>query len=441
MDSLDEEEKRSRLIKCGVVTTVLIIISIMLSAMWDVVDYDQVGLLVDEFSYKVLKSAEGTPIIKSTGHHFTGLGRAFVKFNKTYHNIDMIYEGEDGKQADGVGSAASNPFGGPITIRTIDGQMIDMEVSLQYKLKVEKIYEIYIMFGMKYDEFITSIVRAKSRDEAAKHKANAFFENRIMIEKSLRGSLEAAINEVHCDMVGFQLLNVYLPAQLEQTIKNIQEKRLKVDLKNVQLLTTEIKANTTLAVKEVNAETSKQLAEYAAGTRNKVLLLKQERDIYKEQTETVKETATNNYDLLINIEDAKIAIIDANYTGEIMKIEAVTAKKLANITNAAEVAKAKVEKIIANTNSVADAKAYKAKHNATAIAMKKTAAAYGTAYTKVKTKGFLASDINHLEWAEFFSKHPSSKIHMDLSQPSKLYLDPTQASNHDANMQSNSNDL
>ena len=84
---------------------------------------------------------------------------------------------------DGVGSAASNPFGGPITIRTIDGQMIDMEVSLQYKLKVEKIYEIYIMFGMKYDEFITSIVRAKSRDEAAKHKANAFFENRIMIEK------------------------------------------------------------------------------------------------------------------------------------------------------------------------------------------------------------------------------------------------------------------
>ena len=209
----------------------------------------------------------------------------------------------------------------------------------------------------------------------------------------------------------------------------------------MQLLTTEIKANTTLAVKEVNAETSKQLAEYAAGTRNKVLLLKQQRDVYKEKTETVKQTATNNYDLLINVEDAKIAIIDANYTGEIMKIEAVTAKKLANITNAAEVAKAKVEKIIANTNSVADAKAYKAKHNATAIAMKKTAAAYGTAYTKVKTKGFLASDINHLEWAEFFSKHPSSKIHMDLSQPSKLYLDPTQASNHDANMQSNSNDL
>ena len=66
MDSLDEEEKRSRLIKCGVVTTVLIIISIMLSTMWDVVDYDQVGLLVDEFSYKVLKSTDGTPIIKPT---------------------------------------------------------------------------------------------------------------------------------------------------------------------------------------------------------------------------------------------------------------------------------------------------------------------------------------------------------------------------------------
>ena len=45
--------------------------------------------------------------------------------------------------------------------------MIDMEVSLQYTLDTEKLYDIYIQFGMKYDEYVTSIVRAKSRDEAA----------------------------------------------------------------------------------------------------------------------------------------------------------------------------------------------------------------------------------------------------------------------------------
>ena len=86
------------------------------------------------------------------------------------------------------------PLGGPITIRTIDGQMIDMEVSLQYTLDTEKLYDIYIQFGLKYDEYVTSIVRAKSRDEAAKRKANEYFENRMSIEEDLRKTLKDSLS-------------------------------------------------------------------------------------------------------------------------------------------------------------------------------------------------------------------------------------------------------
>ena len=253
--------------------------------------------------------------------------------------------------------------------------------------------------------------------------------------------MKAALAEVNCNLIGFQLLNVFLPKELEQTIKNIQEKRLQVDLKNVQLLTTEIRANTTLAVKKVNAETAKTLAEYAASTRNIMLKLKQERDVYLENTKTIISQTSKRYDINISVADAKIDIIDANYTGDIMEIEANTAKQLANITNRALIEKAKVEKDISNTMSLADASAYVAKHNATATTLKNLASAYKNAYTKISNKGFVASDINHLEWTDFFSNHPSSNLHMDLSQPSKLYLDATQSSNHDANMQSNSNDL
>lgn len=432
---IEDEDRQKKIVQCGVVFVVLLVVSIILATMWDVVDYDQAGLLIDEYSNKVLEE-NAYP----TGHHFTGIGRTFIKFNKTIHSIDMVYEGS-GEGSDDVGSQSSNPFGGPITIRTVDGQMIDMEVSLQYTLNIKKLYQTYIKFGMKYDEFITSIVRAKSRDEAAKHKANAFFETRVSIEESLRDTMRAALAEANCDMIGFQLLNVFLPAQLEQTIKNIQEKRLQVDLKNVQLLTTEIRANTTLAVKKVNAETAKFLAEYAASTRNIILKLKQERDVYLENTKTIVSKNSKLYDIKINVADAKIDIIDANYTGDIMAIEANTAKQLANITNNALIAKAKVEKEIANTISLANASAYVAKHNATATTMKNAASAYKKAYTQISNKGFVASDINHLEWADFFSNHPSSNLHMDLSQPSKLYLDATQSSNHDANMKSNSNDL
>ena len=212
-------------------------------------------------------------------------------------------------------------------------------------------------------------------------------------------------------------------------------------MKNVQLKTTEITANTTLAVKEVNAETAKSLAEYAASTRNIVLELEQQRDLYNEETATISAISKKTNEMEISIKDAVVDIIDANYTGDIMKIDATTRKMLANVTNKAKIEEATFEKEITSTLSNADAYAYEQKYNATSVAMKDVAAAYDTAYTKISGKGFNAGDINHLEWSDFFSNHPSSKLHMDLSQPTRLYLDSTQASNHDANMQSNSNDL
>ena len=97
---------------------------------------------------------------------------------------------------------------------------------------------------------------------------------------------------------------------MENTIKNIQEKRLKVDLKNVQLKTTEITANTTLAVKEVNAETAKSLAEYAASTRNIVLELEQQRDLYKkEETATISAISKKTNEMVINIKDAVVDMV------------------------------------------------------------------------------------------------------------------------------------
>ena len=144
--------------------------------------------------------------------------------------------------------------------------------------------------------------------------------------------------------------------------------------------------------------------------------------------------------MIINIKDAVVDIIDANYTGDIMKIDAST-KKCWQISPIRQTLKQQHMRRRSGTLSEADAYAYEQKYNATSVVMKDVAAVYDTAYTKISGKGFNAGDINHLEWSDFFSNHPSSKLHMDLSQPTRLYLDPTQASNHDANMQSNSNDL
>ena len=413
--------------------TVLTVISIILATMFDVVGYDQVGLLVDEFSRKVLDGGK----TYETGQHITGLGKTFILFNKTIHTIDMRFEG-GGSASDNVGGAASNPNGGPVTIRTIDGQMIDIELSVQYRLDTEKLYDLYKAYGLEYNDFATSIVRSKSRDEAANHPANAFFKLRNSIQSSLEDSIKSALTAVNMKLVSFQLLNVFLPTALEVTIKKIQEAKLSVQLKQTQLLTTEIEANTSLAVKQVTSRTSKLITEYDVATTNQILKKDMELALLQEATSATVESRKASNEGAIQVIDAETEVILANKTAEIKIIQAKTDKLVVNITNAENQVKAEYSKMISETKATAIAKAFETTRNATSEAKKRLASAYSTAYSTLAAQTFAASDINHLEWASFFSAHPADKLHMDLSQPAALYLDDQQSANHDANMRSRS---
>jgi hypothetical protein len=91
---------------------------------------------------------------------------------------------------------------GPLSVRTADGQVLDLDISFQYKytfflcrfwvssflnsyfprLTKEKLYNMYVTYGQKYHDFIVSAVRSLLRHEAAKFSSFDFFVNRIDIE-------------------------------------------------------------------------------------------------------------------------------------------------------------------------------------------------------------------------------------------------------------------
>ena len=75
------KEKKGRIVLCGVATTVLIVFSIILATMMDVVDNNQAGLLVDEFSGAVLekKSYSTGQYLLASGALLSNLIKRFIR--------------------------------------------------------------------------------------------------------------------------------------------------------------------------------------------------------------------------------------------------------------------------------------------------------------------------------------------------------------------------
>ena len=208
------------------------------------------------------------------------------------------------------------------------------------------------------------------------------------------------------------------------------------------MTTTKIAAETELAGKKEEANTEKMVAQYLAETRNMVLKKQQELELSKQETMTLtqKQNKVNEKEILVK--DAETDALVANATGAVDITKATTAKMLMEITAAAAKKEAVDQKSITAIKSVAAATAFATKSNGTSVAKIAEANALSIGYTNmVSETSFAANDINHLEWTDFFAKHPSKKMHMDLSQPNALYLDAQQAANANANMQSSHDTL
>ena len=169
-------------------------------------------------------------------------------------------------------------------------------------------------------------------------------------------------------LVSFQLLNVFLPTALEVTIKKIQEAKLSVQLKQTQLLTTEIEANTSLAVKQVTSRTSKLITEYDVATTNLILKKDMELALLQEATSATVESRKASNEGAIQVIDAETEVILANKTAEIKLIQAKTDKLVVNITNAENQVKAEYSKMISETKATSIAKAFETTRNATSEA-------------------------------------------------------------------------
>ena len=153
-----------------------------------------------------------SPNIKENGLYFIGIGHSFIKFPKTVQTIEFSKQKTANK--------------GPIQSRTSDGLEVTLEISFQYVLNKEKIYELYTKYGSNYNYIFQNIAVHTLTEEATKYTAYNFFMDRGKIKDDFQKELNEIFEQLcYSTIVFLQLRSVDLPSLFEESIQESEVKK------------------------------------------------------------------------------------------------------------------------------------------------------------------------------------------------------------------------
>ena len=152
-----------------------------------------------------------SPNVKENGLYFIGIGHSFIKFPKTVQTIEF--------------SKSKTASQGPIQSRTSDGLEVTLEISFQYILQKDQIYELYTKYGKNYNYIFQNIAIHTLTEEATKYTAYNFFMDRGKIKDDFQYELNNVFQKLCYSNIQFlQLRSVYLSNLFEAQFKNLKLK-------------------------------------------------------------------------------------------------------------------------------------------------------------------------------------------------------------------------
>ncbi|KAL4493157.1 hypothetical protein ABPG72_003242 [Tetrahymena utriculariae] len=194
---------------CCIISTVTLVIMIFSS--FASLEVNEYGLDYSYISKSIGKKAY------PGGIHFLGVGHSFIKYPKTVLNLD--YSNHEG---------ADYP---PLKSRTSDGLEVILEISFQYKLEYESLYDLFHLYKDNYSKIFSSIAVNTLTQTATYYTAYNFF---VDIQK-IGVKMQEELNDVfkkNCfaSIEFFQLRSVDLPNQFEEAIQVSEVKKQQIQL-------------------------------------------------------------------------------------------------------------------------------------------------------------------------------------------------------------------
>jgi len=216
------------------------------------VEITEYGLKANMITRKVEKE----PYI--SGRYWIGPWCHFIKFPSVVKTIQF----SDARMQSDLGvDEQGDPM---LRSRTADGLDVTIELSFQYQLHVNKLYQLYTTMGAGRDfhDLFVRVAIDRLTEIATDYTANEFFIDRTRIGKDMEKQLRSDFEQrLYATIFSFQLRAVGLPEEFEEAIQQTEVKKQEVHVaeaeqtsERVRLETEVMKAKRRTQVKSNNAE-------------------------------------------------------------------------------------------------------------------------------------------------------------------------------------------
>lgn len=192
---------------CGIGLFTLIVILIF---SFDSIGIKEIGLNYSSLFQSIDKKTYGS------GFYYIGITHSFLTFPSVVQNIEFSNE--------------PRAHMGPVRSRTLDGLEVQLDVSFQYRLKYEELYNMYMKYGPNYEKVFILIAINSLTDMTTKFNAYNFFYDRQSIGDTMKAELTKTFTaSCHALIEALQLRTVSLPREFELSIQETEVKKQDIE--------------------------------------------------------------------------------------------------------------------------------------------------------------------------------------------------------------------
>lgn len=178
-----------------------------------------------------------------SGRYWISPVNVFIKFPAVLTTIQFS---ESAMQAD---LSAAEQGEDKLQSRTRDGLNVAIELSFQYQLMHDQVYDLYTKLG-GYPDYHNVFVRLavdRLTESATSYSATEFFTERTAIGQQMEALLKKDFNEqLHANVFSFQLRTVALPGEFESAIQETEVKRQDLKVAEAEQNSTRVSLETDL---------------------------------------------------------------------------------------------------------------------------------------------------------------------------------------------------
>lgn len=200
--------------------------------------------------------------VYTAGRYLIGPWNTFVLFPAVVQNVEF---------SNTFGLAASGHRYPALHTRTKEGLALNLEVSLQYRLKEAQVGKLYTEFNVDFQNFFVSTIRESVIKVAADYEAYQLWDQRKEVGNQMQREVNAVLNRTYAECWGLQLLDIALPKAFDQSIVQTQVQNQAISTEKFAQESTQIRAMTSV----IESQYEKEIKVItAAGEANYTLITK-----------------------------------------------------------------------------------------------------------------------------------------------------------------------